>query len=218
MNEGDHSTYKKRTIILSWENDCHYHVEQMQRWKKYLVTNAEKNHFEERLQAVMDINLESNPLKLWRPWFRMDNTRDTLQGATDQEYKEILKKLIFNSGDSSQEIGKKKRIMLIKHNKGDSKEEEIECWLRLINPEDEISLEKIGNDKKTGGKTVKKRNYMMTVGKFQDAIKHEDESKQKIGNKIERNRRSLIRTQKIRRTYIKILHNITFKKDDNFGL
>ena len=214
MNEGDHSTYKKRTIILSWENDCHYHVEQMQRWKEALVTNAKDNHFEERLQAVMDINLESNPLKLWRPWFRIDNTRDTLQGATDQEYKEILKKLIFNSGDSRQKIGKKKRIMLIKH----SKEEEMESWLRLVDPEDEISLEKIGNNRKTGGKIVKKRNYSMTVGRFQDAIKHENEGKEKIGNKIECDRRTSIGTQKIRRTYIKILHNITFKKDDNYGL
>ena len=218
MNEGDQSTYKKRTIILSWENDCHHHVEQMRRWKKYLVTNAEKNHFEERLQAEIDINLESNPLKLWRPWFRLDNTRDTLQGATDQEYKEILKKLIFNSGDSSQEIGKKKRIMLIKHNKGDSKEEEIECWLRLINPEDEIKLEKIGEERKTEGKTVKKRNYMMTVGKFQDAINHEDKNKKKIGNKIEKNRRSPIRRQKTRRTFIQILHNLTFNKEEHFGL
>ena len=108
--------------------------------------------------------------------------------------------------------------MLIKHNKEDSKEEEIECWLRLINPEDEIRLEKIGDERKTGGKTVKKRNYMMTVGKFQDAINHEDKNKKKIGNKIEKNRRSPIRTQKTRRTFIRILHNLTFNKEDNFGL
>ena len=104
--------------------------------------------------------------------------------------------------------------MLIKHRK----EEEIESWLRLVDPEDEISLEKMGNNRKTGGKIVKKRNYSMTVGRFQDAIKHENEGKQKIGNKIECDRRTSIGTQKIRRTYIKILHNITFKKDDNYGL
>ena len=215
MNEGDHSTYKKRTIILSWENDCHYHVEQMQRWKEALVTNAKDNHYEERLQALMDINLESNPLKLWRPWFRIDNTRDTLQGATDHEYKEILKDLIFNSGASPQETGKKKRIMLEKKQR---KEEEIESWLRLVDPEDDISLEEMGNNRKAGGKLVKKRNYSMSVGKFQDAIRHENECKQKIGNKTECNRRTSFRTQRIRRTYIKILHNITFKKDDNYGL
>ena len=184
MNEGDHSTYKKRTIILSWENDYHYHVEQMQRWKEALVTNAHDNHYEERLQALMHINLESNPLKLWRPCIRIDNTRDTLQGATDHEYKEILKDLIFNSGDSLQEIGKKKRIMLIKHRK----EEEIESWLRLVDPEDEISLGEMGNNRKTGGKLVKKRNYSMSVGKIQDAVRHENECKQKIGNKTECNR------------------------------
>ena len=53
-------------------------------------------------------------MKLWRPWFRIDNTRDILQGATDNEYKEILKDLILSSGVPPQETGKKKRIMLEK--------------------------------------------------------------------------------------------------------
>ena len=172
----------------------------------------------------MDINLESNPLKLWRPWFRLDNARDTLQGATDQEYKEILKKLIYNSGDSSEEIGKKKRIMLIKHNKEDRKEEEIECWLRLINPEDEIKLEKINEEKKTGGKAVKKRNYMMAVGKLQDTFNHEDKIKKKISGsskkwkEIPKWKATPIRRQKTRRVYIQTLHNPTFGKGDHFGL
>ena len=126
--------------------------------------------------------------------------------------------MIYNSGNSSQEIGKKKRIMLIKHNKEDNEEEEIECWIKLTNPEDEIKLEKISEEKKTGGKTVKKRNYMMTVGKLQDAFNHEDKIKKKIGNKIEKNRRSPIRRQKTRRTFIKILHNLTFNKEEHFGL
>ena len=108
--------------------------------------------------------------------------------------------------------------MLIKHNKEDNEEEEIECWIKLTNPEDEIKLEKISEEKKTGGKTVKKRNYMMTVGKLQDAFNHEDKIKKKIGNKIEKNRRSPIRTQKTRRTFIQILHNLTFNKEENFGL
>ena len=64
MNGGDQNTYKKRTIILSHDNDCHHHVEEMRRWKNYLVTNVDKKHFDERLQAEIDINLESNPLKL----------------------------------------------------------------------------------------------------------------------------------------------------------
>ena len=170
----DQYTYKKRSIILSHDNDCYHHVEEMRRWSEYLVTNANKNHPDELFQAEIDFNLERNPLKLWRPWFRLEDSVDALQGATDGEYKEILKKLIYNSGNSSQEIVKKKRIMLIKHNKEDNEEEEIECWIKLTNPEDEIDLVKINEEKKTGGKTVKKRNYMMTVGKLQDAFNHED--------------------------------------------
>ena len=214
----DQYTYKKRSIILSHDNDCYHHVEEMRHWSEYSVTNANKNHPDELFQAEIDFNLERNPLKLWRPWFRLEDSVDTLQGATDEEYREILKKLIYNSGNSSQEIGKKKRIMLIKHNKEDNEEEEIECWIKLTNPEDEIELVKISEEKKTGGKTVNKRNYMMTVGKLQDAFNHEDKIKKKIGNKIEKNRRSPIRRQKTRRTFIQILHNLTFNKEEHFGL
>ena len=214
----DQNTYKKRSIILSHDNDCYHHVEEMRRWREYLATNANKNHLDELCQAELDFNLESNPLKLWRPWFRLEDSVDTLQGATNEEYREILKKLIYNSGDSSQEIGKKKRIMLIKHNKEDNEEEEIECWIKLTNPEDEIRLEKISEEKKTGGKTVKKRNYMMTVGKLQDAFNQEDKIKKKIRNKIEKNGRSAIRRQRTRRIFIRILHNLTFNKEEHFGL
>ena len=154
-------------------------------------------------------------MKLWRPWFRIDNTRDILQGATDNEYKEILKDLILSSGVPPQETRKKKRIMLEKKQR---KEEGIESWLRLVDLEDEISLEEMGNNRKTGGKLVRKRNYSMKVGKIQDAVRHENECKQKIGNKTECNRQTSFRTQRIRGTYIKILHNITFKRDDNYGL
>ena len=98
MNEGDHNTYKTRTIILSWENDFHTHVEEMKKWKEALVSNAHTNHYEERLQALLNVNLERNPMKLWRPWYRCDNTRDILQSTTDNEYKEILKDLILSSG------------------------------------------------------------------------------------------------------------------------
>ena len=214
----DQYTYKKRSIILPHDNDCYHHVEEMRRWSEYLVTNANKNHPDELFQAEIDFNLERNPLKLWRPWFRLEDSVDTLQGATDEEYREILKKLIYNSGNSSQEIVKKKRIMLIKQNKEDIEEEEIECWIKLTNPEDEIELVKINEEKKTRGKTVKKRNYMMTVGKLQDAFNHEDKIKKKIGNKIEKNRRSPIRRQKTRRTFIQILHNLTFNKEEHFGM
>ena len=110
----DQNTYKKRSIILSHDNDCYHHVEEMRRWRKYLVTNANQNHLDKLCQAELDFNLESNPLKLWRPWFRLEDSVDYLQGATNGEYREIIKKMIFNCEDSPEDIGKKKRIMLIK--------------------------------------------------------------------------------------------------------
>ena len=54
----------------------------------------------------------------------------------------------------------------------------------------------------------------MKVGKLQDAFNQED----KIKKKTESNRKRSIRRQKTRRTFIKILHNITFNKEDHFGL
>ena len=210
----DPSNYKKRTLILSHDGDCFHHVEEMRRWKEHLVTNAKKNHLEDLFEDELDFNLESNPLKLWRPWFRLEDSVDTLQGATDEEYREILKNLIFNRGNSSQEISKKKRIILTKRNKEDNEEGKTRYWIKLTHPEDEIKLEKMSEDKKTGGKTDKKRNCMMKVGKLQDAFNHED----KIKKKTEKNGRSPIRRQKTRRTFIKILHNITFNKEEHFGL
>ena len=59
---------------------------------------------------------------------------------------------------------------------------------------------------------------MMTVGKLQDAFNQEDKIKKKIGNKIEKNGRSPIRRKKTRRTFIRILHNLTFNKEEHFGL
>ena len=205
----DLSTYKKRSIILSHDNDCYHHVEEMRRWKEHLVTNAKKNHLEDLFEDELDFNLESNPLKLWRPWFRLEDSVDTLQGATDEEYREILKNLIFNRGNSSQEISKKKRIILTKRNKEDNEEGKTRYWIKLTHPEDEIKLEKMSEDKKTGGKTDKKRNCMMKVGKLQDGFL-EDKAKKKT----EKHGRNPIRRQKTRGTFIRILHNITFNKEE----
>ena len=185
----DPSNYKKRTLILSHDGDSFHHVEEMRRWKEHLVINAKKNHLEDLFEDELDFNLESNPLKLWRPWFRLEDSVDTLQGATDEEYREILKNLIFNKGNSSQEINKKKRIILTKRNKEDNEEGKTRYWIKLTHPEDEIKLEKMSEDKKTGGKTDKKRNCMMKVGKLQDAFNHDD----KIKKKTEKYGRSPIR-------------------------
>ena len=210
----DISTYKKRTIILTHDdNDCYHHVEELKRWNKYLVINAKKNHSEDLWEDELNFNLERNPQKLWRAWFRLEDSVDTLQGATDKEYREILKKLIFDSGDSK-EISKKKKIILTKRNKEDKEEGKARYWIKLTHPEDEIKLEKMSKDKKIGEKTDKRRNCLMKVGKLQDAFSQED----KIKKKTESNRKRSIRRQKTRRTFIKILHNITFNKEDHFGL
>ena len=155
----------------------------------------------------MNFNLETNPKRLWRPWFRLENSEDALQSATDKEYKEILKEMLF--GDSK-EIKKKKKIILTKHKEEDKEEGKARQWVKLTHPEDEIKLEKMCNDKKKD----KRRNCLMKVGKLQDVFSQEDKTKKKT----ESNRKRSIRRQKTRRTFIKTLHNITFNKEDHFGL
>ena len=201
-------SYKKRTIILTHDdNDCDHHVEELKRWHKLLVKNARKNHSEDLWEEEMNFNLETNPSHFWRPWFRLENSEDALQSATDKEYKEILKEMLF--GDSK-EIKKKKKIILTKH-KEENKEEEItRKWVKLTHPDDEIKLEKMNKDKKKD----KKRNCLMKIGKIQDMFSQEDKTQEKTeGGRKRSNRR-----QKTRRTLIKTLHNITFNKDDQFGL
>ena len=201
-------SYKKRTIILTHDdNDCHHHVEELKRWHKLLVNNARKNHSEDLWEEEMNFNLETNPSHFWRPWFRLENSEDALQSATDKEYKEILKEMLF--GDSK-EIKKKKKIILTKHKEEDKEEGITRKWVKLTHPDDEIKLEKMRNDKKKD----KRRNCLMKVGKLQDMFSQEDKTKEKTESRRKRSNRR----QKTRRTFIKTLHNITFNKDDHFGL
>ena len=55
-------------------------------------------------------------------------------------------------------------------------------------------------------------------GKLQDTFNHEDKIKKKIGNKSEKNKIIPIRRQKTRRVFIQTLHNLTFDKEEHFGL
>ena len=232
MNDQD--TYKRRSIILSHDSDCFHHVEEMWRWRDHLVNNANNKHKDKLNLAELEFNLEYNPLKLWRPWFRLEDSYDYLQGATNVEYREIMKKMIFNCEDSAKDIGKKKKIMLIKQKIVGSDEVEVECWIKLTNPSDEINLEIINEEKKTKKKATKKKNHIMAVGKLQDTFNHEDKIKKKIGklqdtfnhedkikkkieNKSEKNKTIPIRRQKTRRVFIQTLHNLTFGKEDHFG-
>ena len=205
----DPSNYKKRTLILSHDGDSFQHVAEMKRWKEHLVINAKKNHLEDLFEDELDFNLESNPNKYWRPWFRLENSEDTLQAATDEEYKEILRNLILNKGTSYQEANKKKRIILTKSNKDDKEEGKTRHWIKLTHPEDEIKLEKMSEDKKNKG-ADKRRNCIMKIGMIQDAVNLEVKAKKKE----EKLGKNPIKRQKTRGTFIRILHNITFNKEE----
>ena len=208
-NMSNPSNYKKRTLILSHDGDSFKHVAEMKRWKEHLVINAKKNHRQDLFEDELDFNLESNPNKYWRPWFRLENSEDTLQAATDEEYKEILRNLIFNKGTSYQEAIKKKRIILTKSNKDDKEEKKTRHWVKLTHPEDEIKLEKMSEDKKNKG-ADKKRNCIMKIGMIQDEVNPEVKTKEKE----EKQRKNPIKRQRTRGTFIRILHNITFNNEE----
>ena len=202
---------------MSHDSDCFHHVEEMRRWKKLLADNANSKHKDKLNLAEIDFNLEFNPQNYWRPWFRLEDSYDFLQGATNAEYKEIIKKMIFNCENNAKDKSKKKRIMLIKQTVMGCDAVEVECWIKLTNPADEINLEII-HDKKIKEKVTKKKNHIMAVSKLQDDFTEEDKIKKKIGKKIDKNRINPIRRQKTRRLFIQILHNLTFNKEEHFGL
>ena len=236
----DQGTYKLRTLILSHDGDCFHHINEMRRWKSLLKANAKNKHKDILDMAELDINLDFNDGDYWRPWERVDDSYNYFQGATNAEYKEILKQMIFNCEDNANDKNKKKKIMLIKQTVMGCDAVEVECWLRLTNPADEINLEII-HDKKSKGIVLRKKNHVMAVsklrdnffeegkikkkiGKTQDTFNHEDKIKKKIsGNskkwkEIPKWKATPIRRQKTRRVYIQTLHNLTFGKSDHFGL
>ena len=66
------------------------------------------------MQALLNVNLEKNIRKFWRPWHKFDDMDRVLRSATDQEYKNILKELIRGQVALPLETEKKKRIQLEK--------------------------------------------------------------------------------------------------------
>ena len=238
MNDQD--TYNLRTLILSHDGDCFHHIDEMRRWKSLLMANAKSKHKDILDMAELAINLDFNDGDYWRPWERVDDSYDYFQGATNAEYKEILKKMIFNCEDNADDKNKKKKIMLIKQTVMGCDAVEVECWIRLTNPADEINLEII-HEKKNKEIVLRKKNHVMAVsklrdnffedgktkkkiGKTQDTFNHGDKNKKKIsGNskkwkEVPKWKATPIRHQKTRRVYIQTLHNITFGKSDHFGL
>ena len=98
------------------------------------------------------------------------------------------------------------------------KKEEIGSWIKLEEPEDEINLVEMGDNRRKGGKLIRRKGHIMCVGNIVDVMGYEKEHKQKTENVMECIKPTTFRMQRIRGTYIKILHNLTFKKDDNDGL
>ena len=90
--------------------------------------------------------------------------------------------------------------------------------IKLVEPDDEINLVEMGDNRRKGGKLIKRKGYTMCAGKIIDVVGYEKEHKQRTGNGMECNIPTTFRTQRIRGTYIKIFHHFTSKKEDNDGL
>ena len=165
------------------------------------------------MQALLNVNLERNTKKLWRPWHRCDDMNRVLRSATDQEYKDILKDLILDKVALPKKIERKKRIILEKKQK--NKKEQTGSWIKLEEPADKINLVEMGEKRRKGGKLIKRKGYNMFVGKIVDVVGYDKEHKPKLEDVMECNKPTTFRTRRIKGTYIRILHNLTFKKEDN---
>ena len=152
------------------------------------------------MQALLNVNLERNIKKLWRPWHRCDDMDRVLRSATDQEYKNILRELIMDKVALPLKIERNKRIILEKKQK--NQEERTGSWIKLEEPVDEINCVEIGEKRGKGKKHIKRKGYNMFVGKLEDVVGCKKEHKP-----------ITVRTRRIRRMYIRILHNLTFKKN-----
>ena len=135
-----------------------------------------------------------------------------LRSATDSEYKDILKDLIFDRVALPKKIERKKRIILEKKQK---KKEETGSWIKLEEPEDEINLVEMGGKRRKGGNLIRRKGHKMYVGKIVDMVGYDKEHKPKLEDVMECNKPTTFRTRRIKGTYIRILHNLTFKKEDN---
>ena len=141
MDNTDYKSYKPRSLIFTWENDAFSHITEARKWEAALKANAHKNHQDEKMQALLNVNIEKNNGKFWRPWHKFDDMDRVLRSATDQEYKNILRELIRGEVVLPLETEKKKKIQLEKKQK---KQEKQTCsWIKLEEPEDKINCVKI---------------------------------------------------------------------------
>ena len=78
------------------------------------------------MQALLNINIEKNDGKLWRPWCKFDDLDKVLRSATDQEYKNVLRELIRGEAVHPLETTQKKKIKLEK-----KQEKQTGSWIKL---------------------------------------------------------------------------------------
>ena len=112
--DNDYLSYKPRSCIFFWDNDVYSHTLEQKRWVAALRANASNNHSEEMMQALINVNTESNEENLWRPWWKSDTTNRTEVLATGREYMTILGKLIRREINLLQKIAQKEKIHLEK--------------------------------------------------------------------------------------------------------
>ena len=108
----DYMSYKPRSCIFFWENDAYFHILEGKRWEAALRANASNNHYDEKMQALLNINTEKNEGNFWRPWWKIDESDKILRLATDKEYKTMLRELIRGEIKLPLETALKKKIQL----------------------------------------------------------------------------------------------------------
>ena len=57
MDNSDYKSYKPRSLIFAWENDAFSHIAEARKWEAALKANAYENHQEEKMQALLNVNL-----------------------------------------------------------------------------------------------------------------------------------------------------------------
>ena len=155
MDNTDYKSYKPRSLIFTWENDAFSHITEARKWEAAFKANAHKNHQDEKMQALLNVDIEKNKGKFWRPWHKFDDLDSVLRLATDQEYKNVLRELIRGEVVLPLETEQKKKIQLEKKQK--KQEKQSGSWIKLEEPADEINCVKVGDTKEKEKQYIKQK-------------------------------------------------------------
>ena len=107
------------------------------------------------MQALLNVDIEKNKGKFWRPWHKFDDLDSVLRLATDQEYKNVLRELIRGEVVLPLETEQKKKIQLEKKQK--KQEKQSGSWIKLEEPADEINCVKVGDTKEKEKQYIKQK-------------------------------------------------------------